>query len=399
MKLLELYSCATGLKVKKQFLHEAFYPLPFDRYICIVNGSGMTSKNYSFYNEVLSIMGPALKAANIEVVQLGGKDDPALNGCHHTQGQTSIHQSSFLLRKALCLITNDSWLSHRAGELGVPLVACYGPTSIENHSPYVFDPQKALLIESHRNGKRPSFAAQEPARTIDLIPPEKIANAALLLLGLPQVARKTLYVGEVFNQHLVELVPNVIVDPKISIVGAMVIRMDLHHDESIMMSNLQLRKCAIAINKEVNLNILAQLKGNIASLRIQVDELSPEWLRQVKKLGVPTAYVSHEQDPEKLAALRLKLYDACLFDHYMPRTKEDFFKESKAYLNKELDAGLNFGTLQFKVNRMILSDGKVYLSNAHRLAGKNTPSSEQNTGQVIDDPEFWNDLGSYLIYQ
>lgn len=399
MKLLEQYALATGLKVGNQSLHEAFYPLPFDRYITIQNGAGSQAKSYSFFNEVLAIMGPALKAAGIETVQLGGKDDPALNGCHHTQGQTSIHQSSFILRRSMVHIANDSWLSHRAGALGVPLVTCYGPTSIENHSPYIFDPQKTLLIESHRCGKRPTFAAQESPRTVDLIPPEQIANAALLLLGLPQVARKTLYVGEVFNQHLVELVPNVIVDPKVNIVGAMVIRMDLHHDESIMMSNLQVRKCAIAINKEVNLNILTQLKGNIASLRIQVDSLSPEWLRQVKRLGVPTAYVSHEQDPEKLAALRLKLYDACLFDHYMPRTKEDFFKEGKVYLNKELDSGLNFGTLQFKTYRMILSDGKVYLSNAHRLAGKNTPSSEQNTGQVIDDPEFWNDLGSYLIYQ
>mgnify|MGYP006173706677 CR=1 FL=1 len=77
MKLLELYSLATGLRIGQQYLVETFYPLPFDRYVTIQGGSGMQSKNYPYYGEVLGLLLPALKVAGIHVVQLGGKDDPA----------------------------------------------------------------------------------------------------------------------------------------------------------------------------------------------------------------------------------------------------------------------------------------------------------------------------------
>lgn len=399
MKLLELYSLATGLEIGDQFLVESFYPLPFQKYITIHNSSGMAAKNYSFYGEVLSLLSPSLKAAGIEVVQLGGKDDQPLKDCFHLQGLTTLHQSAFLLKNSLLHLGNDSWLAHRAGAVGTPLVALYGSTSVANHAPLKFDPSKTVLLESHRSNKRPTFASQESPKTIDFIPPEEVAHSVLNLLGLEdKITRKTVHVGNVYLQPLLELVPNVIMDPKIQIAGALVLRMDLHHDESVMVSNLQLRKCALSIDKEVNLNYLVQLKPNIVSLRIEVDQISPEWLRAVKKVGLPTAFIAREKDPEKLAALRLKLYDACLFDQYVPNTKEDFFKESSVFLNKPLDPSINFGILRFKTNRMLLSDNKVYLTNAHRLAGKNVPDTLHNEGDVIDSPEFWEDAGHYMIF-
>ena len=398
MKLLALYSLATGLKVGRQFLNESLYPLPFDKYITIQNGSGMAGKNYSYYNEVLSLMRPALKAAGIEVVQLGGNDDISLIGCYHLHGKTNLHQSAYILRNSMLHIGNDSWLAHRAGAVGTPLVSLYGSTSVENHSPFSFDPSKTIFIESHRSGRRPTFALQEFPKTIDFIPPESVANAGLKLLGLPTVDRQTIYIGDMFTQPLLELVPNVILDPKISVAGALVLRMDLHHDESCMASNLQLRKCVLSVNKEVSLGLLSQLKPNLVSMRVQVDNIGGHWIKSIKKLGIPIHLVSHEQDPEKLASLRLRLYDYCLFDQFQSRTREDFFAGAKAFLNKDLDSGLNLNTLRFKTNRFLLSDGKIYLSNAHRLVGKSTQDTDHNDGNVIDTPEFWEDSGNYIIY-
>lgn len=400
MKLLELYSLSTGLEIRKQFLIESFYPLPFERYITIQNSSGMAAKNYSHYGEVLSMLAPLLKRAGIEVIQLGGKEDSPLKDCYHLQGQTSLSQSAFILKNSLLHVGNDSWLAHRAGEIGVPLVSLYGSTSVENHAPFRFDPEKTIFLESHRCGKRPTFASQEGPKTIDFIAPENVANSIISLLALgDKIARKTLCVGSMFYQPLLELVPDVVVDPKLQISGILVLRMDLNHNEQFMAANLQFRKCAISTGKEINLNLLANAKNNIASLRIEVDNIDPTWLKMAKRLGVPISFVAREKDAEKLAQMRLRMYESCVFDQYLPTSKEDFVKDAGIFLNKPLDSALNFDTLRFKTNRMLLSDNKVFLSNAHRLAGKHVPDSSHNEGQVIDSPEFWEDAANYMIFQ
>ena len=54
-KLIEAYSRSTGLEIKKPFLGETFYPLSFDKYITIQNGSGMpNAKNYDYWQEIIS---------------------------------------------------------------------------------------------------------------------------------------------------------------------------------------------------------------------------------------------------------------------------------------------------------------------------------------------------------
>ncbi len=420
MKLLELYSLATGLRIGQQYLVETFFPLPFDRYVTIQGGSGMASKNYPFYNEVLALVMPFLEAAGIKVVQIGGKDDPPIRGCYHAQGQTNLHQSNYLLRRSLLHIGNDSWLSHRGGELGIPLVICFGPTSIANHGPYRFNQVRSAFIESHRFGRRPTFASQEAQSTMAVIPPEQIANAVLRLIGgqtsgespnqiyvsPAQVSRQSLYIGEAYNQHLVELVPNVIVAPQLQIPNALIVRMDyVANDatsfaaaESLLLSNLRLRKCLIVTDRELNLNHLVQLKPNVAGLRIEVDKVSPAWIKGVKRLGIQTAFFSSERDPEKLSRLRMDLYDACLFDHYVPPTREDFVKVCGVYLNKPTDAAIITPTVRFSTHKMLLSEGKVHLSKAHWQAGRATPTTEQNSDTIIDSPTFHEEQSHHYFH-
>lgn len=425
MKLLELYALATGLRIGQQYLFESFYPLPFERYVTLQAGSGMAAKNYPHYDEVLKLILPALTAAGVQVVQLGGKEDPALPGCYHTQGQTTLHQSNYLLRRALCHIGNDSWLSHRGGEMGVPLIIGFGPTSVANHSPYRFNAAKSTFIESHRFGRRPSFQSQEHPSTIALIPPEQIANAVLSTLGPSmaqmrnvitsdisqyetlKVTRQSLYFGDSYHTPAIELVPNAVVNPQIAIPGHLILRMDyvdakdtaaVTASENALIGNLQLRKCLIITDRELNLNHLTQLKPNIAGLRIEVDRVSTEWIKAVKRLGVQTAFFSSERDPEKLAARRLELYDACLFDHYTPTTREDFVKGAGVYLNRPLDYATVAERLRFSTQKFLLSENKVYLSEAHWRAGQSTPGTDQNTGAIIDSPAFWSDIAHFALF-
>lgn len=396
MKLLERYASQTGLRIGKQYLPESFYPLPFERYITIHASSGMQAKNYPHYNEVIGLLAPALKELGIAIVQLGGKDEPALRGAHHLQGVTSIQQSNYVLSRAILHVGNDSWLAHRAGELSVPLVAVYGSTTVANHSPYRVHP-KSQLLESHRWGKQATFASQEMPQTIGLIAPEIVANAVLAILGAAAVTHCSLSFGDHYYDALVETVPDVVVGPQVQIGGPLVVRMDYLFNEDVLLKNLQLRKCAVISNREIDVAKLAALKPHLSSMRVVIDQVSPAWIKAVKRLGVPLGFVSDKTDEAKVRQMRLDYSEACMFDPYVRSTKDDFLKAAASYLNLE-KVEPDMATLRFKTHKVLLAGEKAYLSKAHWLAGQPSDVQTANSAPIIDSPDFWADTAHHYYY-
>ncbi len=399
MKLIELYAQACGLKIDSQFLLESFYPVPYEKYITVHGGSGMAGKNYPYYSEVVALIKKPLSEAGIEIIQIGGPDEAQIVNCKHYQGKTDKSQTNYILKRSLLHISNDTWTGHRAGELEIPLVEVFATTSKANHSPYKHNKDKSVFIESHRFGRKPSFQAQENPSTIALIPPEQIANSVLKLLDLPQIAQKSFYVGPNFNESIVELVPNNVLSPQVQIGGAALVRMDYEFNEQNLFQNLQIRKCAIVTNKEINLGVLSQLKGNIPLIRVEIDNISPEWIKGLKRCGIPSQFYSLEKDDSKLREMRLKYFEACFFDSLIFPTKEDFFKSSKVYLNIDPNLPINLEELQFKTNKVILSNGKMYLSHAHLLVDKNFTDLNNNSVQVIDNENFWKEQNYFYIFK
>lgn len=399
MKLLELYAQSCGLKIDKQFLLESFYPIPFEKYITIQAGSGMAGKNYPYYNEVVNLIKNKLSEAGIEIVQIGGKDDPQILGVKSFLGKTDISQSNYIIKRSLLHFGNDSWLAHRAGELGIPLVVSYATTTPQNHGPYKYNKDKTILIESHRFGRKASFQAQENPSTISLIPPEQIANSILKLLDLAGIERESLFVGTNYNESVVELVPNSVLAPQVQIGGAALVRMDYEFNEQNLFQNLQIRKCAIVTNKEINLGILAQLKGNVPLMRVEIDNISPDWIKSLKRTGIPVQFYSLEKDDKKVREMRLKYFEVCFFDTFIYPTREDFYKVSNTYLNIKTDIKVDTSNLRFKSNKIILSNGKMYLSYAHLLVENNFTDLQNPVGEVIDNENFWKEQNYFYIFK
>ncbi len=260
-KLIEAYSRNTGLEIKKPFLLEKFYPLEFDKYITLQSGSGMGAKNYSYWQEVILQINPVLAANNIRIVLLGATEDQGLNGVVDLRGKTDIHQSNYIIKRSLLHIGNDSCLAHIAGANNIPLISLYGSTSIENHSPYWYNKEKTIFIESHRFGRNPSFAAQEQYKTIDLIRPEQVVNSAFKLLGIEEWSKKdTYYIGNSFQNVIVEYVPNC----NFTIKGAentpVVLRLDFHYEIKGLLQLVQQNiKFNIITNKPIDINLLKPL--------------------------------------------------------------------------------------------------------------------------------------------
>jgi ADP-heptose:LPS heptosyltransferase len=404
MKLLELFSLATGLKIGKQFLLEKFYPLPDSRpYITIQGGSGMAAKNYAYFNEILDILAPILNANNVVLIQLGGPEDQPLKHCLHLQGKTDLHQSNYILSRAILHLGNDSWMAHRTGHVGVPVVEIFGSTSLFNHSP-LDHPSNSEFIEAHRWDKNPSFAAQEFPSTINTIRPEQIINAILKILGSTQkFDRESYYIGNLYNNTTIEYIPNFLSNPNELKEIMFVARYDLGGAEEILYQALQTRKMAVVTEKSLNVEVLKQLKQNIIILTYKITKDTDfNNVKEIKRSGIKHRFVSDIQDEKELSELRLKFFELGLIEKITKRTKDNFWTESKQYLNFELDKDTALsqdGNLWFRSNKFTLSEGKIFLSKSAWRKNLPTTSFENNVMNLIDDPELWEDLDYFYIFK
>lgn len=402
MKLLELYSLATGLKIGKQWLLEQFFPLPFTKYITLHASSGMGGKNYPMWPQVVELTKPYLSANGIEIVQIGAKDDPAVPSCYHTMGKDNIHQGSYIVRNALLHVCNDSVWAHRAGHLNVPIVEVFGPTSVANHSPYQYDKDNTIFLESHRWGRNPTFAAQENPLSIALVDPFDVARAVLKLLKIEAtIPQHTLHIGQSYQQTILELIPNCAVDRSFNPDLPLAIRMDLEHNETALVHMLQMgRKVNIVTKAPITLGLLQTFAPSILSYNHEVsDDTSPTYIAQVKKLIKQHIFFSRTKDEDVLARLRFALFDVTNVEQVADKTRADFERSIQEYTNDKtqtLDSHLKSATMMFKAQKYVLSKGKIYLSLAHEKA--DLPMDSPIGNHVIDSDDWFRDANHFFVH-
>jgi len=417
MKLVERYATACCATIGRQWALESFYPLPITRYITLHASSGMAAKNYPHYDEVVSLLARILNAQNIQIVQLGGKDDAPVPGCVHLQGKTDYHQSCYILKGSLLHLCNDTWTAHRAGEIGIPLVALYGSTSVANHSPYRFNAEKTALIESHRWGRNPSFASQEPVQSIGLIPPERVANEVLRILGITDLyPHQTRFKGLLSKHTVLDLVPNAVPAPTFLPELVLNVRMDLVHNEEVLAQVLATgRRINLLVNRPIaNLNLLGHYRPQILSYTHELgapDTQLPSlaYVGTIKSVLPHHAFFTREADAARLAHLRFQYLDHVSVEQAKDPTREDYLREALLYLNRadtpenRLDlerelAQTGGGVLSFRTTRYVLSGNGIYLSYPHMTAGQSITSLADNVGKIVDDPLFFKDINHYTIF-
>lgn len=406
MKLLELYSNITGLKIGKQFLLEKFYPLTSSKYITIQSGSGMIGKNYPYYSEVIKLIYPILQANKIDIVQLGGPEDSPLLNCINLNGKTDIHQTNYILSRAIMHLGNDSWMQHRAGHLNIPVVDVFGATSSENHSPYQYNP-RSIFLSAHRNGKNPTFAIKENPQTISTIKPELIAESILKILGANiKIPVNSLFMGSLYHQQVIEWVPDFFLDPNFVNGQTIAVRCDYTNDENyekFLAESLKTRQLYIITDKEIDINILKEYKKNVSLLMYKItDSASIEYIKLLKSNGLNIKIISEEPDDKKLSELRFKYFEVCTIEKIKFKTKDDFVSESEKYLNYPIDKNVSINqdkSYYLKSNKFILSQGKIYPSKWSFKNQKNIDSFENNVLSLVDDDLIWEELDNIYIFQ
>jgi len=407
--LIETYARCTGLKIDKPWLKEDFFPVSCTKFITLSAGSGQAAKNYDYFQHLVDLLNPVLSPLGINIIQLGDDKTPLLSGTYDLRGKMNIAQSTNLIRRAICHIGVDSWSAHASGALKAPLVAIYGTTSSIIHGPHWKNQSKTILLESHRNGKNPTFGAEGNPKSINLIQPEEIANSIFKILELPnKIDKKTFFIGQMHSFSIFDVVPNSVQLPNLSLDIPFSVRMDLEFNEQILLAILQTgRKVTIVTKKEINIQLLTAFRQNILSYNHEIDISCPTtYPSQVKSLIPNSIFFSREKDSDVLSKLRFYFFDHVNIEQVNYSTRSDFVRESASYLNKSeeeitklLDNSILSGILSFKTNKFILSNGSVYLSYSDLASGTSKPDFGCHDSKVTDSELFWRDLQHYYIYE
>lgn len=401
MKLLEKYALESGLKIKNPYIREKFFPLNDSFYFTVQSSSGQQAKNYDYWNDVIELILPYLQRNNIALIQLGTKDDIPLKYCKHLMGQTTINQAVYILKRSLLHFGTDSWMAHFCGANEIPLVALYGTTSIINHSPYKYNKDKTILLESHRNGNLPSFGFEQ-YKTVNQIKPEEIAKSIYKLLNIDYKSSiNTIFIGPYYNQSIIEWVPDGVFNPQFNPQMPLTARMDLFFNESNLFNTaITGRKLNIITNKPININILYQIKNNIIGLNYEINDNDDiNYISQLKKIGIKIRFFSKEKNNEKISNLRLKFFDVCFIEYMSDRTKQDFLNDAAKYLNFSLDLNKKMDTMFYRSNKFIISNGKIYLSKADWHINKDVSNFDANISNVIDNDDFWSEYQHFNIFE
>lgn len=351
MKLLQSYANSTSTEIKsKPYIHSKFFPLgELDKFITIQTKSGMPAKDYSHFQEVVNILKPVLDKQNIRIVHIG-QDSPPLNNTVNLNNQTLIGQAFYILQKSLLHISVDSWTCHAACAEEIPCVAVYGSTTVKNHSPFHFNKDKTVFIESPRSGNKASFQRDENPKSIDEILPEQIAHAAAKLLNLDlEYPFETVLFGKVYSNKIIESACDSVINISALNIPNIIVRLDYNFNLEILHQQASVGKVSIVTDKIIPINLLQSIRPNIVELIYKIDLNSEaNFCKELQEVKIPYRLYS-ELTEEELNTIKFN------YINYNPISLKKYGKPE--VLNKYSPE-----TLFYKSGKFTLGRGKIYQS-------------------------------------
>ena len=361
MHILEQYALNCGLKIGKPYIYEKYFPVASEKFITFNPFGKFNSRKYSYWQEVIDLIYPILQKYNINIVQIGGKDEQGYNKCMHMMGQTNFHQTAFIVKNSLLHFGVDSFPIHIASFYDTKIVALYCNMYAQQSKPYWSSPENVKIIQADLNGKKPSYASEENPKIIDNIKPEKIALSILNLLGIREnLNHETIFIGQRYHDILIEAIPSVILPNNIFSNIPLNIRLDYvdkieEQDYISILNNLNIRKCAIITDKAIEVEKLAQLKDKITNIfyDITFNDIDHDFINKTKFFGIKLDFIFNKhknKDEQVLNNKKLELIDHPEIISIVEKQEKPIeeIKKSKFYKSKKI----------------LFANNKTYLSKA-----------------------------------
>ena len=383
MNLQQTYATALGVIPKeKPILNEKFFPLTAEKFILIHNDCKLVSKFYELFPEVISLIKPVLHKLGYRIYQIGGKNDPVIEG---TDGQflgLSWGQSCYIIHRSSLVIAIDSIIQHIGSAYGIPSVLLYSHIFPQQADTNWLPADKKIILEPDWGTRKPSYQPNESPKMIRTIKVEQICQAVfdLLCKGV-QLNMKTIRVGDDYYNSVMEIVPDHFQDNPALKNGHLHFRMDLHHNEQCLFHWLSSGyKAHIITRSPVSLDGLKQFRAQIGRLILMADSLdsySLEYIKAAKSLGLDVVIFCDNE--EILPTMRERFFDYNVEILDLPDCKvvDEIPKDAKFFTKKQLH-----------------SNGQIYPSVAHYKQG--VPFSRAN--KILDFDDFWLDLEYFYFY-
>jgi len=389
MHLAQLYSLTSGQKLKSINIVEKYYPLDIEKYI-LFHPFSKPSKSYGFWQDALEILYPILKESGYSIIQIGLSSDPLLPGCVDLRGKTTINQCAYLCSKASLGLLCDSFISHLAGHYDIPRVILVSNNYKECVEPYFGDKNNQIILEPDRTKRKPSFSLDEGQnKQINEIKPEVVAKAVCQLLHLPfNFEYETVYVGEQYQNKMLETVPTSITNVANLGTDSVIIRMDYEFNETILQHQMQHCPVIIVTDKPINLEILKNYRTRIKQfIYLITKDNNPNFASAVQKLSIPLQMFSYLPN-EELNKFKLDYLDIATIHPKNAKTKSEI---------KEI-CDIPLEQLYYKSCKHTLSNGRIFSSKAGWL--KNQPVNTINQIMPvapIDSPEWELEMEYFMV--
>lgn len=383
MNFIENLSLSSGLKSRKPFLVENFFPVVPDHYITL-HTENHSSKQWDHIQEFIDTIKPFLAKKNIKIIELGW-NDLSLNNIDYSIKNTDPRNTAYIISKSMLHVGVENFLTQLSSHYDVPCVSLYS-----NTSPEVFAPAwgskldyRSNCIFPHLPNHKPTYMGEENPKTINKIPPEMVLSKCLDALNISHDfnKREVLHMGPASHAKCLEVVPDFSPSPSFFPQSIVNVRMDYYFDEAPLETLASNRKISIVFDKPVNLSLIKRLSPNIEALFIRMnDSFDENYIKGIQSLGRQTVFIlpHHLKDSD----IRTKFFDIKIVSEEK--------KEKKDLDNHEKICD----TTRYKSSKMIFSKNKEYPTKAAWKAGLETAENQT----VIDTDDFWEESDYIKLY-
>ena len=384
MHLIEKYSLETGLRISKPEIYERFYPVPVSgKYITQYVEHGIHSMQYDYWEDVIEMINPYLKANDIKILNLNPNKVKALDNLTQLDEKIDCGQLAYVVRNSLLHFGETSFATDLACVADTKIVSMYSMAHKECLEPYWGKKKNQIILSPD---SRPSYSAVESPKAINQIKPEQVAKS---ILSLPDIESKTDYetgyTGDLPKNKHVESIPKSVANVNFY---PMSIRMDYHFNEKNMAEQCFVGDGQVNIitNRSIQEPVLAQVREKLECVYYLIEENDdPKFVQVLKRLKIPFKLMSY-LDKDKIRDKKIKYMDfSPIYQQKVPDPYE--IDELK---NEDLNK------LYYFSNKRILIDGKVYLSKC-AFDCEDVHSSPDVPHKVIQNEEFFKELECFRI--
>lgn len=287
MHFVETMSLFSGLKSKRPFIDESFFPVSAKKYITICTENHQ-SKQWDSFQEYIDIISPILKKNNISIIEIG-ENDINFKNITVLKRATNENHWAFIIKNSLVHIGPENFISSLAALKNTPCITLFSNTSPEYAAPNWIECDATQDFVVPMEGRyKPSFASQEQNKTINKISAESIVAKTLDLLNINNSFNKydVFSTGNLYYNKVIEVIPDFSPAPDFFPNSLLNIRLDYHFNTQSLKLFANQRKLAIVSDKEIPENILFDIKPSLQMLYFKIDEFSnPDYFLTLKQKG------------------------------------------------------------------------------------------------------------------